>query len=178
MEFLELVKLRRSIRKYHNKAIEKKKLEYVLEAGRQAPSAVNFQPWHFLVIKNTGLLKKVKATYGKKWIDSAPMVLVICGDHSQSWRRGDGKDHCNIDVAIAIDHITLAAAEQGLGTCWVCKFNVMDCSELLKLPSHIEPVALLPIGYPAENGNPKRHNKRKKMDEIVQWNGFKSVDKK
>ncbi|MFC1584664.1 nitroreductase family protein [Fibrobacterota bacterium] len=176
MNFLELAKTRCSIRKYKDQPVEEEKLKAVLEAGRIAPSAVNYQPWYFIVVREQELRKKVAATYGREWINQAPVILVICGDHSKSWRRGDGKDHCDIDVAIAIDHMTLAAAELGLGSCWVCKFNAMQCSELLKLPVHLETIALLPIGYPAGERDDKdieRHLKRKTLEEVAHWDGFK-----
>ena len=110
------------------------------------------------------------ATYSRDWILEAPVIIVICGDHSKSWRRADGKDHCDIDAAIAVDHMTLAATELGLGSCWVCAFDSMQCHKVLKLPPHIETIVLLPLGYAADKGDPERHEtKRKKMEEIVFW---------
>jgi nitroreductase len=98
---------------------------------------------------------------------------MICGDHSKAWRRPDGKGHCDIDAAIAADHMTLAAAELGLGTCWVCNFDTRALHKLLRLPPHVEPIVLLPLGYPADQGDPGRHEtKRKKMEEIVHWDTF------
>jgi len=84
-----------------------------------------------------------------------------------------GKDHCDIDLAIAIDHITLAATDNGLATCWICKFDVMKCAEILKLPYNIYPVALIPLGYSSEKNNySERHLIRKSIDEIVSWEGY------
>jgi nitroreductase len=100
-------------------------------------------------------------------------VIVVCGDHTRSWHRTDGKDHADIDVAIAVDHMTLAAAEAGLGTCWVCNFNSMDLAKILNLPKGTEAAVMLPIGYPAEEGDPDRHGeKRKPLSEITVYNGF------
>lgn len=173
MSFLELAENRYSVRKYSNTPVEKETLLKVLEAARLAPSAVNFQPLQYIVLQEEELKEKVASTYSGEWLQKAPVIVVICGDHSKSWRRADGKDFCDIDAAIAIDHLTLAATEQGLGTCWVCAFNAMDCSKKLGLPANMEPIALLPLGYPAEEGNNKPHNKkRKKLEELVQWNGF------
>jgi nitroreductase len=177
MTFLQLARKRYSVRSYKNRKVEKKKLEYVLEAARLAPTAVNFQPFHFIVMQDEKKRLKIARTYKKTWIRTAPVIIVICGDHTQSWRRGDGKDHCDIDAAIAIDHMTLAAAEKGLGTCWVCKFDAFRCHELLKLPNHIEPIALLPLGYPEKEKDLKRHNKRKSLNELVQWDGFVKIPK-
>ncbi len=173
MSFLELAKKRFSVRHYQDLNVEEEKLRHVLEAGRIAPSAVNFQPWYFIVVRDEELRKQIASTYRGKWLLEAPVIIVVCGDHSKSWRRPDGKDHCNIDAAIAIDHMTLAAAEIGLGTCWVCYFNAMQCHRILKLPGHVEAIALLPLGYPAESTDPERHaTKRKKLEEVVCWDGF------
>ncbi len=169
--FLELAKHRYSCRKYEDKAIEKEKLEYVLEAGRVAPSAVNFQPWKFYVVQEKTNLNKVHEIYHREWINSAPCVIVVCGDSSQSWKRKeDEKDHLDIDIAITVDHMTLAATEQGLATCWVCNFFVDKCKEVLNLPENFEPIVLLPIGYPTDSVNSLRHDtKRKSLEEIVHW---------
>lgn len=172
--FIELAKKRYSCRSYQNQPLPKEVLERILEAARIAPSAVNYQPWHFVVVTDMDLLRKVRSCYTRDWLNSAPAIIVACGDHSKSWRRSDGKDHCDIDIAIAVDHITLAAADMGLATCWVCKFDAMACSSLLGLPANITPVVLIPVGYPADISDPNRHSdKRKKLDDIVHWNGFK-----
>lgn len=169
--FLELAKNRYSCRKYLDKPIEKEKLDYVLEAGRVAPSAVNFQPWKFIVVQEKDNLKKVHEIYHREWINSSPCVIIVCGDKSKSWKRKeDNKDHLDIDIAITVDHITLAATAQGLATCWVCNFYVENCKKVLNLPDSVEPIVILPIGYPADNADATRHGtKRKSIEEIVQW---------
>ena len=97
-------------------------------------------------------------------------MIVACGDHRVAWRRRDGKDHCDIDVAIAVDHVTLAAAALGLGTCWICSFDAFRCAQVLELREHLEPVVLLPIGYPAEAKAADRHGaERKRLEDIVCW---------
>ncbi|MFP4697731.1 MAG: nitroreductase family protein [Eubacteriales bacterium] len=174
MEFLEFAKKRYSVRKFQDKPIEKEKLLQVIEAARIAPSAVNFQPWQFIIVQDEEVKEKLYETYQRDWIKSAPAIIVACGDHSKSWRRRDGKDHCDIDIAIAVDHMTLAAAQLGLGTCWVCAFNSARCHGLLDLPSNLEVIALLPIGYPEGEVNPNRYeNKRAKLDDIVSWNEYR-----
>lgn len=173
MKLLELAKNRYSSRKYQSKKIEKEHLMYVLETGRIAPSAKNLQPWYFVVIYEEQKLKEIKSCYQKDWIESAPCIIVIIGDHKQAWHRDDGKDHTDIDVSIAIDHMTLAATEVGLATCWVCKFDAKKTSKLLDLPAYLEPIALLPIGYPADKTDIKRHERlRKPLNEIVFYNEF------
>ena len=172
MNFLDLAKRRYSVRKFKAVPIEEEKLNYVLEAGRVAPSACNFQPWYFVVVKDEDLKKKVADTYGRDWIYKAPVIIAACGDHSQSWHRGDGKDHCDIDIAIAVTHMTLAAAEQGLGTCWVCAFDAKKCQEVLGLSENMEVIALIPLGYPEDTVDPDRHAARRKdIRQIVRIEG-------
>lgn len=170
MNLSDIIKNRYSVRAYKDTKIEKELLFEILEAGRLAPSAVNFQPWHFIVVQNKEVLTQLYKCYDRSWFRTAPVIIVACADHSQSWKRAsDGKDSADIDLAIAIDHITLKATELGIGTCWVCNFNVTCCSNLLQLPANIEPVALLPFGYP----NSKRPDKKRKpIDEIVHFDRF------
>ena len=167
--FLEIAKNRYSSREYDSRPVELEKLELILEAGRIAPSAVNFQPWHFYVIQGAGNLEKVHPVYHREWFRTAPCVLIICGDHSSSWKRkADGKDHADIDVAITVDHMTLQATELGLATCWICNFDPVQTTEVLNLPDHLEPAVILSLGYPLDAVDPDRHkSKRKPLSEIV-----------
>lgn len=166
MDFLELVKQRHSVRNYESRPIEPEKLEYILECVRLAPSAVNFQPWKFAVVTDPELLKQIKTVYAREWFQTAPCVIVACADHSSSWhRQADGKDHADIDVAIAVEHLCLAATQQGLGTCWVCNFDVPRCAEIMGLSENLTPVVLIPIGYAVKSDIPEK--KRKAKDEIL-----------
>lgn len=166
MNFLDLVKKRYSVRSYEQREIEKEKMGYIMECVRLAPSAVNFQPWRFIVLTDKELMDAVKSTYKREWIQTAPCIIVACANHEESWhRRLDNKDHADIDVSIAVEHLCLAATEQGLGTCWVCNFDAALCRQVMSLPENIEPVALIPIGYPAETEIPEK--KRKSMEEIT-----------
>jgi nitroreductase len=108
----------------------------------------------------------IQECYQAKWFVEAPVYIIACADVSQSWKRSfDGKEHADIDVAIAVEHICLAAAEQGLGTCWVCNFDAKKCSEVLNLPANIFPVAIIPIGYTTQEVS--RNPVRKSADEII-----------
>ncbi len=170
MSFLELARKRFSTRKYLDKPVEEEKIQQVLEAARVAPSAHNYQPYSFVVVRDEELREKIAETYEYGWLKKAPVILVALGDHSRSWRRSDGKDHCDIDTAIAIDHLTLQAAELGLGTCWVCMFNTMQCHKILELPDYMEAVALIPLGYSAREGDADRHEeKRRPLPELARW---------
>ena len=124
MEFLDICKGRYSVRDYKDQPIEKEKLLYILECARMAPSAVNFQPWFFIVVRDKDNREKVLEAYHRDWFKTAPCYIIMCADHSVSWkRRIDNKDFADVDVSIATEHICLAATEQGLGTCWVCNFD-------------------------------------------------------
>lgn len=171
MKFSQLITHRYSVRDFDSTPVEKQKLEKVLNAARLAPSAVNFQPWHFLVVQSPENLEKMFAFYQHDWIRKAPVIILACADHSQSWKRGtDGKDFADVDVAIAVDHMTLQAAELGLGSTWVCNFNAQKCAEILRLPLHIEPLVMLPVGYPAGEEIPQKN--RKPAEEIIHWEKF------
>ena len=172
MNFLELAKCRYSSRKYKNKPVEPEKLNIVLEAGRVAPSAVNYQPWVFIVVKNENL-DRVRNAYQREWFTTADLYIVLCANHAQSWKRKDGKDHADIDVAISADHMTLAATNIGLATCWVCNFDREKLTNALELPPYIEPIVILPLGYPDDETDKDRHEtKRKKIAEIVYFEKY------
>lgn len=168
--FLDIARKRYSSRKYLNKPIEEEKLLRVLEAARIAPSAANRQPWIFYVVRGENL-KKIQDIYHREWFKQAPVVIIACADHQKGWvRASDNKDHCDIDLAIAIDHITLQAADEGLGTCWICNFDAAQCREVLNLAPNVEPVALITLAYPADNTDINRHvSLRKSLNEIVKW---------
>jgi nitroreductase len=169
MDALELMRRRCSVRDFTDQPVTREDLLRVLEAARIAPSACNNQPWRFVVVDEPAL----KLRISERWGARAPVLIVACGDHGASWKRFDGKDHCDLDLAIAIDHMTLAAAELGLGTCWVCWFDAKAVAEVLGLPEGLEPVALLPLGHPKLLASPQRHGEqRKALEAIVSWNGF------
>ena len=165
---LSLSQQRYAVRNYTSQPIPDDVLQYIVEVARMAPSAGNYQPWTFVVVREPELMQRMHKVYHREWFDTAPCCIVVCGNHEISWHRAsDGKDHCDIDIAIATEHLSLAAAECGLGTCWVCNFDIEACRQLLQLPPHIEPMVLLPIGYPASSDIPEK--KRKPLDEIVVW---------
>lgn len=170
MSFLELAEKRHSVRTFKDQVVEKDKILSILEAARISPSAVNYQPRHFIVITDEEMKAKIVEAYPRKWFQEAPVIIATCGDHSVSWKRKDGKDHCDIDVAIAVDHMTLAAADLGLGTCWICAFDSTVAHKALNLPENYEVVALLAIGYSAEEEI--KEKKRKNIEEIVSWDKF------
>lgn len=166
MHFNQLLRERYSVREYKQQKVSKALLMEILEAGHMAPSAVNKQPWKFIIVSEDDNLSRLKEAYGREWFQNISQAIVICGEHSESWKRSfDGKDHCDIDVAIAVDHMTIRATELGLGTCWVCNFDPVKVKEVLNLPEGVEPVVVLPFGYPLENKPPQK--KRKPLESIV-----------
>ena len=156
MDFLELVRSRYSCRSYQPQSVEQEKLEYVMECVRLAPSACNKQPWRFRIVSSEDGRKGLCECYEREWFRSAPLYIVASVLHDEEWVRGDGKQHGDIDVAIAVEHLCLAAAEQGLGTCWVCNFDVERCKRVLSLAANEEPTVLIPIGYPADKPKEKQ----------------------
>jgi nitroreductase len=168
VDFFEVINKRYSVRSFDPRPVEEDKLIKVLEAGRLAPSAVNYQPRRFVVITDPELKEAIGQAYPREWFKAAPVIIAVVGDHSVSWKRKDGKDHCDIDVAIAVDHMTLAATALGLGTCWVCAFDAAHCAKVLQLPEHLEVSVLLPLGYPAQGAQPER--RRLELEDVVSWN--------
>ena len=174
MKIIDLIQKRCSIRDYADQQIEHEKLEYILESARLAPSACNLQPWRFVVIQSDEGKEKIRSCYERNWFKTAPLYILVCGDHSESWKRdADNKDHTDIDIAIATEHICLAATEQGLGTCWVCHFDTKRCIELFNIPEQIEPIAIISIGYPSTPDLFKKtQKKRKSPEEIIIKDSF------
>jgi nitroreductase len=170
--FLSLAKERYSVRKYKDTPVETEKLNSILEAGRIAPSACNFQPWVFLVINDTegmAALAKGCNPFG------APLAVIICADTTAAWvRKYDQENHGAVDATIATDHMMLCAQDLGLSTCWICWFDPAVIRAEFNIPAHLVPVNILPIGYADEEPqSPDRHDeKRKPLAEIVKYGGF------
>jgi len=171
--FIEIAKSRYSCRDYKSDEVPGDKLLQLLKTFSVAPSAVNYQPCHIIVIREPENKEKIYKAYQRDWIKSAPVLFVACGDHLTSWKRKDGEDHADVDVSIAVDHLTLQAAELGLATCWVCNFDREILMDVLNLPENIEPIVIIPLGYPNDHSDPERHTvKRKPLAEIVHWEKF------
>jgi nitroreductase len=167
MEFLDLIEKRYSVRAYKPDPVEEEKLQQVLHAARLAPSAANRQPFQLIVVHTAGREAELRRVYGKEWFVQGPLVICACGMPAQGWtRREDGKNYTDVDVAIAMDHLILAAANAGLGTCWIAAFDPDAAREVLGLPDGVEPIAFTPLGYPADELGPK---KRKPLSDLVRY---------
>jgi len=164
MTFKELCEARYSCRNYQSKPIEAEKMEYIKECVRLAPSACNRQPWKFVFVDDPEQLDIIRACYGRDWFQSAPAVVICCEDRINCWsRRYDNKNHADIDIAIATEHLCLAATEQGLGNCWVCNFDIERLCNTFPLPEGYDPAVLVPLGYAADEAPEKN---RKPTDEV------------
>ena len=145
--FLQLCQQRFSLRAYKSEKVPAEVIDYIMECVRMAPSAVNKQPWRFRLLTSAEDLCKAQQCYNRSWFATAPACFLVCRHRNEEWvRSADGKPHGDIDVAIAITHLALAATEQGL-------------------PAELEPVALVPIGYPAE-GVVVAEKNRKPVEEL------------
>lgn len=165
MELMDVIKLRRSIRKYKPDPVSDEDIEYVLNAARLAPSWKNLQCWRYVVVKNEEIRRKIAESrpQSKDWIIEAPVIIVACADPSKSGYHGD-KEYYLVDIGISFEHLILAARERGLGTCWIGEFNEEIVKEAIDAPENIRIVAFTPLGYPAiEKGEVKD---RKNLEEI------------
>jgi len=166
LEFLNLVRKRRSIRKYKSDPVPRDKLEYVLESARLAPSWGNSQCWKFIVVSDE---VKRRAIATRDWVAEAPVIIVGCAYPHLSGSRFN-QQYYMLDMGIAMEHLILAAAEQGLGTCWVVgQFDEESVKQTLNIPNRVRVVALTPLGYPAEAPGPKN---RKSFEEIVSYESW------
>lgn len=166
MEFSELIRTRYSVRAYKPDPVGEEELQKVLEAARLAPTAANRQPFQLIVIHTEGREAELRRIYNRDWFVQAPLVICACGISSGAWTREDDKNFAPVDVAIVMDHLILAAADLGLGTCWVGAFNVAATREVLGLPDEVEPIIFTPLGYPDDQPKPK---KRQSLEDLVRY---------
>jgi nitroreductase len=170
MDFQKLIRARYSCRAYRSDPVAEDQLAQVLEAARLAPTADNRQPFRLVVIRTAGREQELQRVYGKDWFVQAPLVIAACGVPAENWvRKQDGKNYNDVDVAIVMDHLILAAADLGLGTCWIAAFDPAAAQELLELPEGVETVAFTPLGHPADA---PRQKTRKKSDELVKYERY------
>lgn len=171
MDVFEAVRKRRSIRAYEPTPVPEEKLERILEAARLAPSAENLQPWHFIVVRDKDMRRKLARAPLAGFLGEAPVVIVGCGNRNSSPRW------FAVDVAIAMQSMVLTATGEGLGTCWVGSFREEEVRELLGIPEEYRVVALLAIGYPRNRvdllgGLLHLMRRRKRLEEIVSFDRF------
>ena len=168
MDLFEVIRDRRSIRKYQDQPVEAEKLTAVLEAARLAPSWKNLQCWRFLVLRQAERKAAmldcfVEENPGRKALVQAPVVIVVCADPQQSAVE-EGKEYYLADAAIAFEHICLAAQALGLGTCWIGWFDEARLKQTLGIPAGMRVLGVTPLGYPDQAPNPRP---RKDLSEIA-----------
>jgi nitroreductase len=167
MEFQDLIKKRYSVRAYKPDPVEEEKLARILEAVKLAPTAASRQAFRVVVVRTKGREDELRRIYGREWFTQAPLVLAVCALPAEGWvRKADGWNAAEVDATIAMTHLILAAADEGLGTCWIAAFDPKAAREALGLPEGVVPSALTPLGYPADTLPPK---KRRPLEELVRY---------
>lgn len=168
MDVMDVIKARKSVRAFLGKPIEDEKLVTVLEAARLAPSAANLQEWRFVIVREPATRKKLAAVAGgQAFVAEAPVVIVACAETDGQVMRWGGPPCYQIDVAIALDHMSLAAVDLGLGCCWIGLFDDKKVKEILHIPAEIRVMVLMLLGYPSD---PSVNEKiRLSLDRIVKY---------
>ncbi len=169
MNFKDLTAQRYSLRKFSDRPVEDEKLQLILEAAQSAPTAHNLQPQRIFVLRSPEALEKADACMGCHF--HPPVILAVAYDAQEAWKReDDGKNHGEIDAALAVMQMMLQAAELGLGTTYVGMFDPQKLLAAFPEMAGLTPIAMLPLGYPAEGAHPARlHAQRKPLEETVRY---------
>jgi len=173
MDVLKAIRGRRSIRTFKSDDVSPETVEKLLDAASWAPSAGNIQPWEFIVVRKPEIKRRlVEVALDQTFIEEAPVVLVVCANENRSSQgygiRGKTL-YCIQDTAAAIQNLHLIAYSLGLGTCWIGSFREEKAREILKIPQGIRPIAIIPVGYPAETPPPRN---RRPISQIVHYETF------
>jgi len=176
MNVYEAIRTRRSVRRYSPQPIPEDTLSRLRDALRLAPSACNFQPWRFIFVTDQRLRTEFgQVAHQQTFIAQAPVIVVGCGFPDRAYKGMGGRGNSvDIDVAIALDHLTLAAVAEGLGTCWIGAFDEQAVKRLLEIPQEVKVVALTPLGFPESSDliRPVVQNERKTERDVFSVNRF------
>jgi len=176
MDVLEAIRNRRSVRSYSSRPIPATVMQRLRQSLRWAPSACNLQPWQFVFVQDVGLRQKLAvAAKAQMFVAEAPLLVVACGDPSKAYPNMAGRyNSLDIDMAIAMDHLSLAAVAEGLGTCWIGAFDEAEAKRVLNVPAGLRIVAMMPVGYPrsADLIRPVDQTQRKPDAEIFSTDRF------
>ena len=164
MDFQDLIRRRYSVRAYRPEPVSEEALARILEAGRLAPTAANRQPSRIVVLDTAGRQEALGRVYARASFLQAPIVVCVCGVPEEAWVRRDGRSHLDVDAAIVMDHLILAATDEGLGTCWIANFDVDAAREAFEVRAGEVPLLLTPLGHGADSPGPKE---RKSLDSLV-----------
>ena len=172
MDFLKLAAERYSVRKFEQKHLEKEVIDKILKAAHLAPTGCNYQPQRILVLNTDEAIEKLKGC--TKCHFDAPCAMLVCYNSDETWKRPyDGALSAPVDAAIVTTHMMLEAHSIGVGSCWVMHFDPTKIREAFSIPQNIEPLALLVMGYPAEDAKPlEMHSKFRPLDEVVYYDSF------
>jgi len=155
MEFQDLIRRRYSVRAYSSEPVAEESLARILEAARLAPTAANRQPVRVVVLRSERHLDALARVYARHWIREAPYVICVLGVPGEAWVRKDGRSHLDIDAAIVMDHLVLAATDEGLGTCWIANFDLAAAREAFQARPDEVPLLLTTLGHAADRPGPK-----------------------
>lgn len=170
MAILKEIQNRYSCRAYQDKPVEQEKLDRIFEAARLAPSARNLQEWRFVAVRDPELRKQMQvATNNQPFVAQAPVILAACAGTSYTMRCG--QNAAPIDVAIALEHIALQAAAEGLGTCWIGSFYPDQVRKILSIPDDVAVIELMTLGYPADQARAKTREPVERIVSYDKW-GF------
>ena len=176
MDIFEAINTRRSVRSYAEREIPDEVLVRLCQAMHAAPSACSLQPWHFIMVADRQLRQQIaKAANDQMWIAAAPIIMVACGLPGEAYQyMGGHGNSVDIDVAIAMDHLVLAAVAEGLGTCWIGAFPESDIKRLLGIPAAVKVVAMTPLGFPARADLHRaiKAEDRKPLDAVFSLNRY------
>lgn len=179
MEFDTVLKTRRSIRAFADRPVPDDALARILEAARIAPSACNFQPWRFIIVKDPATRSQLaKMCSGQSWVAKAPVLIVCCGKRYQQRYNWMGDNAYLVDLGIAIEHMVLAARNEGLGTCWIGAYQDQPIKKLLAIPADHDLIMLLPIGYPVSEDQFATTTERLPIEQITSWERFDDKSQK
>jgi nitroreductase len=167
---LDAIRQRRSVRSFSTQPIPDEVMQRMREAIRSAPSACNYQPWQFVLVEEDRLRRQLAAASSDQvWMADAPVTVVACGFPDRAYQTmGGSGNSVEIDVAIALDHLTLAAVADHLGTCWIGAFSEATVKQLLGIPRNVKVVAMTPLGYPSspDLNHPLKEGQRKSENEV------------
>jgi len=164
MDYQKLIRTRRSIRGYRPDPVSEDILQKILDAARIAPTAANRQPFQLIVVTDPSTRARLKEVYDRDWFWTAPVIIVGCVEEAKAWQRADGFNAAEVDLSIVMDHLILAATDEGLGTCWICNFDEPRLRQILGIPDDVRAIALTPLGFPAAEPRPFQ---RKPLEELV-----------
>ena len=165
MDFYDVIEKRRSIRSYKSDPVPEESLKRIARAVQLAPSACNMQPCKVKVVTNPELRAKIAANYTQEWLAEAPAIAVVLANSKQCWKRFEGNPIVDVDTGIFMEHLVLAATAEGLGSCWICAFDIKKMNEILDVPSPWNVLAISPLGY--SDAEPKR-TPRKDINKVFE----------